>query len=312
MFDEQARTLLDKIRLSEAVELARTGSYSAAERLIADLQVAPDAAVATQALDLQARICAQQGRAGEAADCWRKALQKEPANLAYQAALARLSKLQRRPLWLGPVSIALVGAGVVAAGTMALSWQAHRDREDYARLGQAVVDAVRVEGLEALRQLIALAGTEHPATIKPESTEAPHSPATGTSVDFGEKLDQWASAQRLVAAQLKQVRMENRRLAKEQQDLVKHVLDQAEALHLAAGRQDALTTEVERHRVANSRLQASYPTPCGNAAHNSSDATVLASTFECLAREWARRAEGEHAPADAAASAPAERRGDRP
>ena len=69
MFDEQARTLLDKIRLSEAVELARSGSYSAAERLIAALP-ASDASIATEALDLQARICVQQGRVGEAADCW--------------------------------------------------------------------------------------------------------------------------------------------------------------------------------------------------------------------------------------------------
>lgn len=312
MFDEQAKTLLDKLRLSEAIELARSGSYSAAERLIAELQVASDPSIAIEALDLQARICIQQGRTGEAADCWRKALQQEPANLAYQAALARLSKLQRWPLWLGPVATTLVGAGIVVAGALALSWQARSDRAEFARLGQTLSDAVRVEGLEARRQMTRLAGAEQSASTKPESVEAPRPAAAESSVDIGAKLDQWASAQRLVAAQLKQLQMENRRLALEQRVLTKHVLDQAEALRHAAGRQDTLTTRVEQHRAASASLDASYPVPCGNTAHSPATATAMASTFECLAREWARRAQSERDPADAAGSVPAEQRGNRP
>src|ERR1041385_4808638 len=92
---EEASAWLEQFSIAQAAELARSGDFARAESLLSPLigRAAPPVA----ALDLQARICAQQGRLFEAAECWRKALQSAPDHPAAQAGLAQLQRMQRRP-----------------------------------------------------------------------------------------------------------------------------------------------------------------------------------------------------------------------
>src|SRR5665213_309961 len=96
-----AKQLLDQFAVSQAAELALSGNYGSAESVLKDLAQRHDAPC--EALDLLAKICAQQGRLLEAAGFWRRALDKDPGNAAYQSALARLNKLQSRPIWVQAV-----------------------------------------------------------------------------------------------------------------------------------------------------------------------------------------------------------------
>lgn len=75
-----------ELMLAQATLWARAGRYADAERLLTELL---DRQVPT-ALDLQARIYAQRGQFREAHDCWKKALQLDPANEAYVAGIQRL------------------------------------------------------------------------------------------------------------------------------------------------------------------------------------------------------------------------------
>jgi tetratricopeptide (TPR) repeat protein len=76
--------------LAQATDLARTGRYVEADRLLAenirDLERMP------AALDLRARVHAQQGQLREARSCWKRALQLDPTNEVYIAALERIKR----------------------------------------------------------------------------------------------------------------------------------------------------------------------------------------------------------------------------
>lgn len=82
--------LLVQLILAQATTLARSGRYADAEQLLTQLL---DEREVPAALDLRARIYAQQGQWHEARECWQKALQLDCTNEAYIAALERLRKM---------------------------------------------------------------------------------------------------------------------------------------------------------------------------------------------------------------------------
>ncbi len=85
--------LMDQVVLAQAADLARAGRYSEAESLLLEMTRSEEAVPA--ALDLLARIHAQQGRLAEASALWQRAIQHEPGNQAFTAALQRTTALQR-------------------------------------------------------------------------------------------------------------------------------------------------------------------------------------------------------------------------
>jgi len=91
--------LVYQAMLSRAASLARRGAYVAAEGILKDL--VGGANEGPVALDLLARIHAQQGRFSEAEAIWKRALQIEPNNESYLAGLTRIAQIQSRPLWAG-------------------------------------------------------------------------------------------------------------------------------------------------------------------------------------------------------------------
>jgi flagellar motor protein MotB len=110
-----ARSLLDQLTLARATELARAGRYAEAEKILsAD---ADETKHAPAALDLLAKMRAQQGHLAEAEKLWTRASQLEPSNNAYPIALRRAAALQQgsrrlgfmRPLIACVVLGALVG-----------------------------------------------------------------------------------------------------------------------------------------------------------------------------------------------------------
>ena len=86
------QSLLDRITLARAAELARDGHYAEAEEVLSAGKGEP--ADSPAALDLLARIRAQQGRLSEADKLWVRALQLDPGNSAYALALRRSAALQ--------------------------------------------------------------------------------------------------------------------------------------------------------------------------------------------------------------------------
>ncbi|MEA3401472.1 MAG: hypothetical protein U9R79_09565 [Armatimonadota bacterium] len=113
--------LVAQVTVARATELARRGRYERAEQLIDTLS--PAQRSAPTALDILARIRAQRGDLLGAASLWHRALEQDPHNEAYRAALGRIGGLQRRPRWtsvlLPLILTVLVGAGVVWAGLWA-------------------------------------------------------------------------------------------------------------------------------------------------------------------------------------------------
>lgn len=84
----------DPDALLEACQLARKGHYSEATQRLADALKA-GTCTEPQALDLQARMYAQQGLLLHAESCWRKAQSLDRANPAYDEALTSLRRTQR-------------------------------------------------------------------------------------------------------------------------------------------------------------------------------------------------------------------------
>src|SRR5437667_4862051 len=70
--------------LASAAELARQNRHADAERLLVSL---PADAITAPALDLLARIYAQQGRYGDAEAKWMSAIQLDPSNQDYLTSL---------------------------------------------------------------------------------------------------------------------------------------------------------------------------------------------------------------------------------
>jgi len=80
---------LEKQGLAWACEQARKGRYARARRLLAET-LAAGGCTEAEALDLQARMCAQQGHLLQAESLWLKAQSVDPGNPVYERALARL------------------------------------------------------------------------------------------------------------------------------------------------------------------------------------------------------------------------------
>lgn len=72
--------LLEQLALAQATDLARSGRYAEADKLLAENMRDLDRTPA--ALDLRARMYAQQGQLREARSCWNRALQLDPTNEA--------------------------------------------------------------------------------------------------------------------------------------------------------------------------------------------------------------------------------------
>lgn len=88
------KTLLRQLMFARATELARAGQYRDAERILS--ASGGEASSDAEALDLLARMRAQEGRLAEAENFWMRARQLEPDNAAYHDALRRVASTQRR------------------------------------------------------------------------------------------------------------------------------------------------------------------------------------------------------------------------
>ena len=92
-----APSLLEQIILARATTLARIGHYAAAESLLSELihKQRPNAL----AIDLLARMRAQQGKLGDAESLWLRASALDGRVEDYKEALHRIEKMQSRPAW---------------------------------------------------------------------------------------------------------------------------------------------------------------------------------------------------------------------
>jgi type VI secretion system protein ImpK len=91
--------LVVQIAVSRATELARAGRYDDAETLLRDLV---PAGLPPMALDLLARIRAQQGRWAEAKTMWLQVSQLDPSDRAAQVGLERIARIEERHQLRGP------------------------------------------------------------------------------------------------------------------------------------------------------------------------------------------------------------------
>lgn len=103
--EAQAAALMAQALLSRATSLARLGRYDSAELVLSSLpRTLPDA------LDLLARIRAQQGRMPDAAGLWTEALRIDPTNARYRNGLAKAEK-GTWSRWSRPLVTACVALG---------------------------------------------------------------------------------------------------------------------------------------------------------------------------------------------------------
>jgi flagellar motor protein MotB len=227
LLDGEASRLLDDFAVSQAAELAREGAYDRAESLLRPAVERPDAPVA--ALDLQARVCAQQGRLGEAARWWQKVLDREPGNAAAQAALTRANALQRHPVWLQTLWPLLVGVGVLVCAALILGWQASRQAAANVALQQSVSGAVKAEAQSGQRQVESLL-TEVAGLRTAQAQAAGHLVMLD---NFSTKLDGWATAQGAVSGQLAEIQVATKRLSVTQEALAQVSSNQVDSLRHA-------------------------------------------------------------------------------
>jgi type VI secretion system protein ImpK len=116
--------LLQQVLLLRSVALARAGHYDAAEQLLSQLK---RAGTPVAALDLLARIRAQQGRLAEAEKLWIQATEFDPSNDTYAAALRRIARRQRRPTWLSILAGLVLGGVLVILGLELLGGRGPRE-----------------------------------------------------------------------------------------------------------------------------------------------------------------------------------------
>lgn len=224
LLDGEASRLLDDFTVSQAAELAREGAYDRAESLLRPSLERPDAPLA--ALDLQARVCAQQGRLGEAAQWWQKVLEREPSSLAAQAALTRARALQRRPVWLQTLWPLLVGVGVLACVAIGPAWQAHRQAAADATLLDRIAQVVEIEAQSGRRQSESLRAE----VIALKSAHAQAGEHVNKLGEFSVKLGGWTAAQDAMSEQLAELQVAARRLASQQESLAQSASNQVNTL----------------------------------------------------------------------------------
>lgn len=194
----QVATLLQQVKFSQAVRLAREGSYSAAEEHLNKLLDENADDVAT--LDLLARIYAQQGRLGEAARLWQKVLEKEPNNADAQAALTRVNALQRRPVWLQTIWPVVVGAGILVCVAIVTARQARQQEALNEGIRREIARLVEKETLSGKQQMESLLGQ----ITELKSAQAQ---AAGRLAKF----DNWEAAQGAILEQLTQIQAQAKR-----------------------------------------------------------------------------------------------------
>jgi flagellar motor protein MotB len=123
---EQAAMLLQQLVLSQASRLARAGNFTSAEQLLQELIGAGSGGVA--ALDLLARIRAQQGALFDAEAFWREVLQRDANHLGARAGLERIRAMHRGTLRLAPFAVSIVALAALAALTIAQRHSSEREK----------------------------------------------------------------------------------------------------------------------------------------------------------------------------------------
>lgn len=222
--DGEASHLLHEFAVSHATELAREGAYDRAEALLRPAVERPDAP--SSALDLQARVCAQQGRLGEAARFWQRVLDKEPNNVAAQAGLARVTAMQSQPIWLQTMRPVLVGVSILLIAALLLIWQTNRQSAANAVLQQHVEESIK-SGTLSDRQRVESLLTEV-STLKTAQVRTAESLLKLDALSL--KLDSWATTQGAVAAHLTEIQAEAKRLTTLQESQALTSSNQVETL----------------------------------------------------------------------------------
>jgi len=120
--------LVAQIAVSHATELARSGRYADAESALALAERTPPA------LDLLARICAQQGRLVEAQALWSEATRLEPNNESFRTALQRVARMNRGSSWVRAGRFLAAVAIAVLLVILLLNWQKNWWRRERSEL----------------------------------------------------------------------------------------------------------------------------------------------------------------------------------
>lgn len=93
---QKARELLEVLACIQASEWARRGALQHAEAFLRPLMQNSNAS--PQALDLLAKVLAQQGRWTEAREFWERALMRHPTNESFRRAIQRCQQIQQRSM----------------------------------------------------------------------------------------------------------------------------------------------------------------------------------------------------------------------
>ena len=136
-----APRVLDTVFQSRATDLARSGALAEAEGVLRPVLQGPD--VPVEALDLEARICAQQGRLADAVRWWQMALERDPQHEGARAGLRRANTIFRRPTWFHAAWPLGAGAMTVACCALVVVGLGRRYRNDVDGLQTRTVAAVR-------------------------------------------------------------------------------------------------------------------------------------------------------------------------
>jgi type VI secretion system protein ImpK len=140
----QVAALLAQAAISQAIELARMGRYHEAEQALG-LQSELNSSTA---LDLLARIRAQQGRLIEAQNLWSEAARLDPHNESCRAALLRLSRMNRYSSWDGVgrriAEVVFVALVLAAFAVMVQRWWLQERRSLLTEIRTALQPAPRV------------------------------------------------------------------------------------------------------------------------------------------------------------------------
>jgi flagellar motor protein MotB len=208
--------------LAKASELARSGRWEQAEDLLR--QWPSEGPVPNAALDLLARIRAQQGRLFEAEALWTQASAADPGNERYKAALRRIARTRQSAGQRMPLAILALSLGIlVGAVTVAFA----------ARGRMSAVEA-RIDNLAAGQQSLSSRFNREVAEANVKSNEA-SAQAEQADVRIRSDLDGLLRTQADIA---EEARREMAALGRDMAS-VTAALDQRSAEHAeAAARQD--------------------------------------------------------------------------
>ena len=198
--------LLQQVALAEATRLARAGNYSAAEELLADLVAANPPNLA--ALDLLARVRAQQGALLEAETLWRKLLQLDPHHPGASAGVQGLRRRARASTWRAPLLTLVTGLALLLGAVALFS------RFDL-RLGRRDAD-LRAQHDNVLQAVREFGSNQTRAEMELRKLGA-----------FGPKIDEFSTAQRAEMSQLALLQEEARRLSLQQSNRLTELFTQS-------------------------------------------------------------------------------------